>query len=143
LNLMPEISESTPSTVAVFGLGYVGSVTGACLASIGHRVVGIDSDRHKVECLNSGKAPFFEPGLEEIIRKCTVDGRLSASISVEEVLGEAEVALICVGTPSERSGEVKLAALRGVIVDGRACTSFDEDSVTLVRSPAEVICTTS
>jgi GDP-mannose 6-dehydrogenase len=111
---MPEISEFTPSTVAVFGLGYVGSVTAACLASIGHRVVGIDNDRHKVECLNSGKAPFFEPGLEEIIRKSTVDGRLSASINVEEVLGEAEVALICVGTPSERNGNLGLDQLRRV-----------------------------
>src|SRR5580698_8561303 len=111
---MPEISESTASTVAVFGLGYVGSVTAACLASIGHRVVGIDSDRHKVECLNSGKAPFFEPGLEKIIHKSTADGRLSASLNVEEALVEADVALICVGTPSERNGNLGLDQLRRV-----------------------------
>src|ERR1700678_312056 len=101
---MPEISEMNkstleinPSTVAVFGLGYVGSVTAACLASIGHRVVGIDSDAHKVECLNSGKAPFFEPGLEEIIRNCAANGSLSATLKVEDVLSMADVALICVG----------------------------------------------
>jgi GDP-mannose 6-dehydrogenase len=111
---MLEVSESAPSTVAVFGLGYVGSVTAACLASIGHRVVGIDSDAHKVECLNSGKAPFFEPGLEEIIRRCAADGRLSASLDVKEALGEANVALICVGTPSERNGNLGLDQLRRV-----------------------------
>jgi GDP-mannose 6-dehydrogenase len=111
---MPEISESAQSTVAVFGLGYVGSVTAACLASIGHRVIGIDSDAHKVECLNSGKAPFFEPGLDEIIRRCAADGRLSATLKVEEALGEADVALICVGTPSERNGNLGLDQLRRV-----------------------------
>jgi UDP-N-acetyl-D-mannosaminuronate dehydrogenase len=65
MSFMAEIAEFSRSNVAVFGIGYVGSVTAACLASIGHRVVGVDSDRHKIECINSGKAPFFEPGLEE------------------------------------------------------------------------------
>jgi GDP-mannose 6-dehydrogenase len=111
---MPGASGSSRSTVAVFGLGYVGSVTAACLASIGHRVRGIDSDVHKVECLNSGKAPFFEPGLEEIIRDCAGDGRLSATLSAEEALAEADVALVCVGTPSERNGNLGLDQLRRV-----------------------------
>ncbi len=111
---MREPSGSSPSTVAVFGLGYVGSVTAACLASIGHRVIGIDNDEHKVQCLNSGNAPFFEPGLEEIIRNCAASGSLSASLHIEEVLDQADVALICVGTPSERNGNLGLDQLRRV-----------------------------
>jgi GDP-mannose 6-dehydrogenase len=111
---MPETSEFTASTVAVFGLGYVGSVTAACLASLGHRVVGVDKDTHKVDCLNAGKAPFFEPGLDEIVRKCAASGGLSATLSAEEALAEADVALVCVGTPSERNGNLGLDQLRRV-----------------------------
>jgi GDP-mannose 6-dehydrogenase len=135
---MPELSEMNssalemnPSTVAVFGLGYVGSVTAACLASIGHRVVGIDSDVHKVECLNSGKAPFFEPGLEEIIRNCAANGSLSATLNLQEVLSTADVALICVGTPSERNGNLGLDQLRRVC-EGIAAVSETRDKPLIV-----------
>ena len=114
MKFMSATPDFSQSNVAVFGLGYVGSVTAACLASIGHRVVGIDNDRHKIECLNSGKAPFFEPGLEEIIRECASDGRLSATASAEEALAHADVALVCVGTPSERNGNLGLDQLRRV-----------------------------
>ena len=114
MKLMRETSGPPFSTAAVFGLGYVGSVTAACLASIGHRVIGIDSDAHKVECLNAGKAPFFEPGLEEIIRDSAAAGRLSATLNTEEALADADVALICVGTPSERNGNLGLDQLRRV-----------------------------
>jgi GDP-mannose 6-dehydrogenase len=111
---MDETSSRSLSKVAIFGLGYVGSVTGACLASIGNRVIGIDSDEHKVQCLNAGEAPFFEPGLEEIIRNCAANGRLSATLRIEEALAEADVALICVGTPSERNGNLGLDQMRRV-----------------------------
>jgi GDP-mannose 6-dehydrogenase len=139
---MPELSEINPSplemnqsTVAVFGLGYVGSVTAACLASIGHRVVGIDSDAYKVECLNSGKAPFFEPGLEEIIRNCSANGSLSATLTLQEVLSTADVALICVGTPSERNGNLGLDQLRRVC-EGIAAVSEmrDKSLIVAIRS---------
>jgi len=121
---MSEMSEFSQSNVAVFGLGYVGSVTAACLASVGHRVVGIDSDLHKIECLNSGKAPFFEPGLEGIIRECAASGRLSATASAAEALADADVALVCVGTPSERNGNLGLDQLRRVC-EGIAAASAD------------------
>jgi GDP-mannose 6-dehydrogenase len=128
---MRETSEVNPSTVAVFGLGYVGSVTAACLASIGHRVVGIDSDAHKVECLNAGNAPFFEPGLEEIIRNCAANGSLSATLKLEEVLSAADVALICVGTPSERNGNLGLDQLRRVC-EGIAAVSETREKPLIV-----------
>ena len=100
--------------VAVFGLGYVGSVTAACLAHTGHRVTGIDNDEYKVQCLNSGKAPFFEPGLEQIVHDSAAAGRLSATLSTSEALDEADVALICVGTPSMKNGDLGLDQLRRV-----------------------------
>jgi len=115
--LMSGVNGSPKLTVAVFGLGYVGSVTAACLASTGHRVIGIDSDLHKVECLNTGTAPFFEPGLEEIIRVTAADGRLSATSAIDEAISAADVALVCVGTPSERNGNLGLDQLRRVCTE--------------------------
>ena len=141
---MSEKSEFSQSNVAVFGLGYVGSVTAACLASVGHRVVGIDSDLHKIECLNSGKAPFFEPGLEGIIRECAASGRLSATASAAEALADADVALVCVGTPSERNGNLGLDQLRRVC-EGIAAASADrmKPLVVAIRStvlvPADAV----
>ncbi len=100
--------------VAVLGLGYVGCVTAACLARLGHRVIGVDSDAYKVQSVLDGHAPFFEPGLEEIIQEARDAGRLSATTSLDEALRGAHVALICVGTPSERNGNLGLAQLRRV-----------------------------
>jgi len=103
--------------IAVIGLGYVGCVTAACLANLGHRVIGVDRDTHKVENVLSGKAPFYEPGLEDLVRSTVASGRLSASTSNEEGLRDADVALICVGTPSEKNGNLGLDQLRRVIAD--------------------------
>ncbi|MCU1260911.1 MAG: UDP-glucose/GDP-mannose dehydrogenase [Bryobacterales bacterium] len=100
--------------VAVLGLGYVGCVTAACLAKLGHQVIGVDRDEHKVGNVLAGHAPFYEPGLEEIVREVTALGRLSATVSLEEGIGDAEIALICVGTPSETNGNLGLAQLKRV-----------------------------
>lgn len=110
------------SVIAVFGLGYVGSVTAACLAQIGHSVIGIDNDEFKVNSLNAGKAPFHEPGLGEIIAEMVRIGRLRATGSVQEALADADVALLCVGTPSERNGNLGLDQLRRV-TEGIAAAS--------------------
>lgn len=103
--------------IAVFGLGYVGSVTAACLAQLGHRVIGIDKDEHKVRSICAASAPFYEPGLEELIERNVAGRRLSASTSASEGLREAEVALLCVGTPSERNGNLSLEQLRRVCTE--------------------------
>jgi len=107
-----------PSTgeirVAVLGLGYVGSVTAACLAHLGHRVTGVDRDEHKVASIEAGRAPFYEPGLAELIQEGRTNGRLSATTLLEPAIEQAEIALICVGTPSERSGNLGLDQLRRV-----------------------------
>ena len=106
-----------PARVAVLGLGYVGCVTAACLARLGHRVIGVDRDEYKVRNVLAGRAPFFEPGLEELVRENTRAGRLSASSSIADALKEADIALICVGTPSEKNGNLGLEQLRRVAVE--------------------------
>lgn len=104
----------TSSSVAVFGLGYVGCVSAACLADRGHRVVGVDRDAHKVACVQQGRAPFFEPGLEDLVRTNVAAGRLVATTDTAAALAEAGVAFLCVGTPSERNGNLGLDQLRRV-----------------------------
>ena len=103
-----------PQQVAVLGLGYVGCVTAACLAHVGHRVIGVDRDQFKVDSVLAGRAPFFEPGLEELVRGAVAAGRLSASVSLADALADADIALVCVGTPSEKNGNLALDQLRRV-----------------------------
>jgi GDP-mannose 6-dehydrogenase len=104
----------TEIRVAVLGLGYVGSVTAACLAHLGHRVTGVDRDEYKVASIETGRAPFYEPGLAELIQEGRANGRLSATTLLEPAVEQAEIALICVGTPSERNGNLALDQLRRV-----------------------------
>ncbi len=103
------------SRVTVLGLGYVGCVSAACLASLGHRVIGVDKDEHKVRSVLDGKAPFYEPGLEEIIAANVSAGRLSAASDICEVLAQSDIAMVCVGTPSEKNGNLGLEQLRRVV----------------------------
>ena len=106
----------------MLGLGYVGCVTAACLASLGHRVLGIDRDQHKVDNVLNGRAPFFEPGLDDLVRENTRAGRLTAASSAEG-LQDADIALICVGTPSEKNGNLGLGQLRRAIEEIAAVVS--------------------
>jgi len=100
--------------IAVLGLGYVGCVTAACFSKLGHAVIGVDPDAFKVQSVNDGVAPFYEPGLEEIVKESRAAGRLSATTCLADALGDADVAMICVGTPSERNGNLDLSTLRQV-----------------------------
>ena len=108
--MMPLVKD--PAQVAVLGLGYVGCVTAACLAGTGHTVRGVDYDEHKVESVRRGEAPFYEPGLREIIKESVEAGRLTAVTDAARALEDADVALLCVGTPSERNGNLGLDQLR-------------------------------
>jgi GDP-mannose 6-dehydrogenase len=124
-----------PKNVAVLGLGYVGCVTAACLANRGHSVVGIDSDEFKVRNVSAGSAPFYEPGLEEIVRTTVASGRLRASTSLPDSLAHADIALICVGTPSEANGNLGLTYLRRVSEQiAEQLTSRSKPLIVVVRS---------
>jgi len=103
--------------VAVFGLGYVGCVSASCLANLNHSVIGVDRDEHKIASVNSAVSPFYEPGLDQLIRTAAGNGTLRATSSVSEALEQADVALICVGTPSARNGNLSLDQLERVVQD--------------------------
>jgi GDP-mannose 6-dehydrogenase len=121
--------------VAVLGLGYVGCVTAACLAHVGHRVIGVDRDQFKVDSVLGGRAPFYEPGLEDLVRDAVAAGRLSASVSLTDALRDADVALICVGTPSEKNGNLGLEQLRRVAAEiAQALPGRTKPLVVAVRS---------
>jgi UDPglucose 6-dehydrogenase len=95
--------------IAVVGSGYVGLVTGTCLAESGHRVTCMDRDLAKVEILRGGGVPIYEPGLEELVRRNVRERRLDFTTSMAEAMTDTEVAFIAVGTPPGESGEADLS----------------------------------
>ena len=100
--------------IAVFGLGYVGCVTAACFAELGHAVTGVDKDASKVANIVDRRAPFYEPGLEELVAANVSAGTLTATTDTAAALEDADIAMVCVGTPSERNGNLSLDQLRRV-----------------------------
>src|SRR5262245_48687495 len=91
-------------TIALFGLGYVGTVSGACFAARGHRVIGVDLDRGKVDAINAGTSPVIEQGVDELVRRGVEAGRLEATTDAAAAVRAAELSLVCVGTPSRENG---------------------------------------
>ena len=104
-------------TIAVFGLGYVGCVTAACFAALGYRVRGVDVDVRKVQAIQDGQSPFYEPGLDVLLRENLTTGRLTATCSTEEALECADIAFVCVGTPSSGNGNLNVEQLHRVCAD--------------------------
>ncbi|HVB29724.1 MAG TPA: nucleotide sugar dehydrogenase [Terriglobia bacterium] len=121
--------------IAVFGLGYVGSVTGACLARMGHTVLGVDISAAKVRVVNSGHSPVLEKGLDALVAQVVAEGKLRATLDSAEALHRADVSLVTVGTPSRRDGSVNLdhvaSALEGI---GRFLRGAKKFHVVAVRS---------
>ncbi|HKV03670.1 MAG TPA: UDP-glucose/GDP-mannose dehydrogenase family protein [Candidatus Acidoferrales bacterium] len=97
--------------LSVIGTGYVGLVTGACLAEIGHHVVCTDNDAEKIQALESGKIPIYEPGLESVIPKVRKEGRLSFRANPADAIGSGDAIFICVGTPPLPNGDADLSAI--------------------------------
>ncbi|MGH7177840.1 MAG: UDP-glucose dehydrogenase family protein [Tepidisphaeraceae bacterium] len=97
--------------VTVIGCGYVGLVTGVCLASIGHAVRGVENDPKKLKALQDGHCPIFEPGLQELMQENYASGQIQFTDNVKSAVKDAEVVFLCVGTPSRPDGTVDMCFL--------------------------------
>ena len=121
--------------VSVFGLGYVGCVTAACLARDGHQVIGVDVSADKVAMINEGRSPIVEPGLEPLVQRMVREGRLSATTSSTDAVAESDLALICVGTPDIGHGQPDMEAMSRVAdTIGKTCAGRTRPFTVVIRS---------
>ena len=102
-------------SISVFGLGYVGSVSAACFAHVGHRVIGVDVSPAKVEMMAAGRSPIVEARMGELLAAGHAAGRLQATTDVAVAVSGSDVSFVCVGTPSQRSGKLDLSYVERVV----------------------------
>src|SRR5690348_8474283 len=123
--------------IAVFGMGYVGCVSAAVLACEGHDVVGVDTNRAKVDALRRGESPILEPSLGDLVRRAHGLGRLTATSDGRGAARGAAVISICVGTPSAADGATDVRALERVVTDiGAGIAGRRDFPVVALRSTA-------
>ena len=103
--------------IAIVGSGYVGLVTGACFSEVGINVTCVDIDKKKIENLNNGIIPIFEPGLEDMINRNVKKQRLSFTTDIREAIKDCEVIFIAVGTPPDEDGSADLKYVLSVARD--------------------------
>ncbi len=103
--------------IVCIGAGYVGLVSGTCLAELGHNVTCVDNDEEKIKLLNSGQVPFFEPGLSDLITKNQQSGSLKFASSLSDIIKNADIVFICVGTPPRENGQADLGFVFQVAED--------------------------
>ncbi|MEZ5814668.1 MAG: nucleotide sugar dehydrogenase [Alphaproteobacteria bacterium] len=121
--------------VSVFGIGYVGAVTSACLVDSGHEVIAMDKDPVKVRCICEGRTPIIEPGLDDLIKKGAQSGKLTGTQSCAEAVEKSDISLICVGTPSNPDGSLQLDYVRDVCREiGEALAAKDSFHTVVLRS---------
>jgi GDP-mannose 6-dehydrogenase len=124
-----------PLRISVFGLGYVGCVSAACLAKPGNHVVGVDVNPTKVEIINSGRSPIVEEGVSELIGQMVQSGRLTATTDPTRAVNETDLSLICVGTPSNSNGSLDLSHVAHVCSEiGSALKAKNERHTVVIRS---------
>jgi nucleotide sugar dehydrogenase len=121
--------------ISLFGVGYVGSVSAACLVRDGHEVIAVDINPEKIDALNRGRAPIVEPGLDALIEAGVGGGRLRGSMNAAEAVRSSEISIVCVGTPSAPDGSLDLSAVKRVAtVIGGALAHKSGFHVVAVRS---------
>lgn len=121
--------------ISIFGLGYVGAVSLACLARDGHNVVGVDIDPSKLEMIKSGRAPIVEEGIAELMQSVVDSGRVSVTSNAREAIESTQLSFICVGTPSLPNGDQDLSALRRLCDEiGLTLADKRERHVVVIRS---------
>ena len=121
--------------ISVFGLGYVGVVSAACLAESGHEVIGVDPNATKVDLINDGVAPIVEAGVGELIVRARAESRLSATHSVATAVEQSVLSIVCVGTPSQLNGNLDLSYFRRVCEEiGAVLRTKRQFHVVVIRS---------
>lgn len=121
--------------IGVFGLGYVGVVSAACLARDGHGVVGVDPNAVKVDFLRQGKSPIVEPGLEELIASAVAAGKLVAGSDHATAVAQCDILMVCVGTPGQANGSLDLTYVRRVVQQiGEQLADCASYKVVVIRS---------
>jgi GDP-mannose 6-dehydrogenase len=122
-------------SVSIFGLGYVGSVSAACFASMGHKVIGVDVSRAKVEMMDSGRTPIIEDRMSEMVAQAHGAGLLRATTDATAAVMNSEVSFVCVGTPSLKNGKLDLSHIEGVAREiGAAIRQKNSPHVFVLRS---------
>jgi len=121
--------------ISVFGIGYVGVVSAACLAQDGHDVIAVDVDTGKITAINAGQSPIVEEGIDDLVNKVVKAGKLTATDDFEQAVLDTDVSFICVGTPSSPDGSVGLSYVTSVCENiGRALARKDSYHSVVVRS---------
>ena len=121
--------------ISIFGLGYVGAVSLACLSRDGHQVVGVDIDATKLDLIASGKTPVVEEGMVDLMADVASSGRVSVTTDPQQAVRDTDLSLVCVGTPSAANGsQDQTAVLRLASEIGRAIAAKDEPHVVVFRS---------
>lgn len=121
--------------ISVFGLGYVGAVSSACLANGGHKVIGVDPNHTKVKLINEGKTPIIEEKIGELITEAVQAGKLRATPDEVEAVSKTDLSFVCVGTPSQLNGNLDFKYIRRVCEKiGAALKNKSEHHVIVIRS---------
>ena len=124
--------------ISIFGLGYVGAVSTACLARDGHDVIGVDIDESKIAMFRDGMSPIVEEGMAELVREVVANGKVCVTSDVHRALAESTLSFICVGTPSQPNGSQDLSAMKRVCEQiGEALKAKSTHHVIVVRSGVE------
>jgi GDP-mannose 6-dehydrogenase len=123
------------TSLSIFGLGYVGSVSLACFAQDGYQVIGVDVNPEKVAMINAGRSPIIEQGLAGLIRAGVDRGLIRATTNATQAVHQSGVSLVCVGTPSNPNGSLNLTYIKRVCADiGRALSDQPGYHVVVIRS---------
>ena len=121
--------------ISIFGLGYVGAVSLACLSRDGHQVIGVDIDRTKLDLIAAGRTPVVEEGMVELMQQVAASGRVSVTTDARAAMRDSEVSLVCVGTPSAANGSQDQGAILRLAAEiGRALAEKTEPHVVVFRS---------
>lgn len=128
-------NEEVVLKIAVFGLGYVGIVSAACLARDGHEVIGVDPQPAKVDLVRAGRSPIVEKHVDGLLAEAVADGRIRATTSPAEAVAASDLCFVCVGTPSRKNGSLDTSAVERVCEEiGAAVAKRDRPYTVVIRS---------